>query len=377
MAAFQLRPHYLLVALFLVTMMCRSFLIGSTSTSDGNKTAAITVVGAQATVQQHARVTDGSAPTAALSRASKAPRRFRRVILSCLYAMPSFYRSGRSMPSFDWVVVFFNSAAAHVPSTRVVLFVDVKTRSALRRYPDVVDLEASGVLELPLMPEALLALPIAHNISNAANNFRFAAFRDWIAQAERSPDEDAPDHVMISDVTDVYFQADPFTAFASKGQTITFTLEDGSRNLGEKYNSKWLSCYGRDVQHSLRKQRISCAGLTIGETATMRRYAEMQVQELSKPDLLECSRHRILAALDQATHNYILHTRASKELPGSGTSDDIVFHGNFKKPRWDPSGTVLLRSDGHPYPAVHQYTSNRHPDVMKIAKQRFLKRGKQ
>jgi hypothetical protein len=275
------------------------------------------------------------------------------------------------MPSLDWVIVFLKSAHLHMEHTQVILFVDTSTRDSLHRISAIAHLEAVGFLNLTIVPERYLLYPLSINISNSANNFRFVMFRDWMAEAatRSSP----PKHVMISDVTDVYFQSDPFQVLSTSSAGMHFTLEDASRNLGnEKYNKRWLSCYGPDVVRKLRNGRITCAGVTLGHLMSMLKYTMLQVEELSKPSLLECSRNKILAALDQATHNYILHERSKEEIPGDVVaSSDVVFHGNFGKPTWDRDHQHVLNPSGVPYPVVHQYTSNRHPGIMEVAKAKY------
>ena len=305
----------------------------------------------------------------ALVRVGKSEFGASKVILSCLFVTPQFYRSSRKMPSLDWVVVFLNSAFFHIRGANVVLFVDEGTKASLLALSDVKRLVSTEFLNLTVVPDRYLSYEFSVNISNAANNFRFLLFKHWMEQ--RKAQGQSPAFVMISDVTDVYFQSDPFASLEAFGNpdTVAFTLEDALKHLGnEKYNIRWLSCYGADTLRAVKGKPISCAGATLGRFHGMLRYTSLQVEELSRPNLIECSRKKIMAALDQATHNYNLHIRGPMDLPGLMQTTEIVFHGNFGKPVWDAARKNVLNRKGEPYPVVHQYTSNRHPAIMEVAR---------
>lgn len=185
------------------------------------------------------------------------------------------------------------------------------------------------------------------SVPNGANNFRFAFYRDWLAEWSRrrrnnnttssnnppfDEDEDDTTRVMISDNTDVAFQRNPFLSVGLNGcfpastspsvatrpiggakvlPWAVFTLEDASKSFkNEKYNRRWVNCYGKGgVLRAMegRRQRISCAGVTSGNGEGVLRYCRAQLRELSRSDLVECAASTIHATLDQATHNVLLH----------------------------------------------------------------------
>lgn len=349
-------------------------------------------------------------------------------------------------------------------------------------------------------------------------------------QSENRHDDDlAATKILIVDATDVLFQRNPFAQkqkendgvcfprFSSSSPAsnkkshscsyFLFTLEDASKNFhNEVYNKKWMKCYdhvnddvGDDDDHeddtyesvsspssssssssssplaqmAKIKMRISCAGVSLGTFYGVLAYLSAQLREISKPKLAQCAAETVKAALDQATHNYLMWRgvhrrkipsssplsspvnynlrhrdnngnkkkiinpwqRALEQVAGlaspTGTdfdkhslivasvphfrqrqakssfqkgadwnifvlppptttttstnshdnrsnseqqlawdaSSDCVFHGNFAKLKMK-SGEVVF-DDKNAYAIVHQYTSDRHPKVMKVARQKY------
>ena len=171
---------------------------------------------------------------------------------------------------------------------------------------------------------------------------------------------------------------------------------------------------------------ISCAGVTLGTKGAILAYLGDQLEELQKPALVDCAANEIKAALDQATHNVLLFQRRErfqgKRPPGvaaidaagvpvpkrtlaeGGAVDSVritrheddhcVFHGNFGKlklmkrdaaaplpsseelpslqQQYDGADSVAVNAHNMPYLIVHQYSSDRHPRLMKILKARYL-----
>lgn len=392
------------------------------------------------------------------------------VVLSCFFKSEGFYKT-RQQPPSKWIHAFLRSAHRHrrapqrnARELRVVLFVDDGTGTAIQRLvaedPWKTHLvedtgfvwppEASsaggaaapgGLAFLTLVRvnnrthAALLQQPWASKIRNGANNFRFALFGDWLRRGLAGGIM-VVDRVMMSDVTDVVFQANPFdaclppprdggaavaimprslrgeaaaaaarelhpgltssstAAAVCTGGEVVFTLEDSSKNFyNEQYNKRWMACLGDAAARNLSRHRapISCAGVTFADRCGAVKYAAAQVALISQPDLVDCAINRVNAALDQATHNFILASAvgtvslAARGLPPvdfttrttfteggaavksvAGRYDaSCTFHGNFVQRPWLSGDGAVLGEGGKPFAVVHQYTSNRHPAVMK------------
>eukprot|EP00758_Cryptobia_borreli_P018266 Tbor_TRINITY_DN6646_c0_g1::TRINITY_DN6646_c0_g1_i1::g.3112::m.3112 len=320
-------------------------------------------------------------------------------------------------------------------------------------------------------------------LRNAANNFRFEVYRDWLEEAGRRGEDydkegkfhannnvnsgnipslplavvDLPSvRILLSDSTDVAFQRNPFFTAYDYNKTnsetlslalpnsgcfpniprrlresninvnnnkvpikdvnvIIYTLESSKKTFkNEVYNKRWLSCYGNTVLLAFARAAVpvSCDGMTLGNGVGIMTYLTELGVETRKPDLVNCS-IKIQAALDQASHNYIMHKdrlfpsngdnsrkRGNKEDPEyihpviiHHERDSCVFHGNFAKLNLVPdnkkkngankSGThdikekpqdlVAVNPQGVPYAVVHQFSSDRHPPLMKILTERYLR----
>ena len=339
---------------------------------------------------------------------------------------------------------------------------------------------ALAALGIPVVSPKYLDEEWVTGVPNGANNFRFALYQDWLSGKMHHEDSvtSIPSvvsfikrqgadigrmKVLISDSTDVAFQANPFISYDLSGNnvdtihdgidkstskpsrgcfspnagpkqhSITFTLETASKNFkNEKYNRKWMSCYDTEGSNMLKKMEavhapISCAGVTLGTSRGILAYLGDQLTELYKPALIECASATIKATLDQATHNVLLFQRrqrfqgmsppgvagrvdeagapvAKRKLAEGGVVDAVriarheddhcVFHGNFGKlkmverdstvplpspphgglPRQQYDGYDMVAVNAHnvPYLIVHQYSSDRHPRLMKVLRARYL-----
>jgi hypothetical protein len=166
------------------------------------------------------------------------------------------------------------------------------------------------------------------------------------------------DKVLLSDVRDVLFQADPFVSPAASRGTVF--LEHDATHGCEHSNDLWVSVgYGEEGLSRLRGRRVSCSGTTLGPTAAMLVYLERMVCELA----LRARRFCGCDGVDQGVHNWLYWTG---NLPG--------FEGceNFRGPvltmsglprdriRFDAQG-YIVGPDEQVVPVLHQY--DRFPDL--------------
>ena len=107
-------------------------------------------------------------------------------------------------------------------------------------------------------------------------------------------------NVMLSDVRDVVFQANPIDW--DLRNSIWFFLEDQQYTLGtQRHNASWLrSAFGESVLRDLATEKISCSGITIGTAPAVLTYLREMVRLLSQLP------HQY-AGIDQAVHNYVVH----------------------------------------------------------------------
>lgn len=111
--------------------------------------------------------------------------------------------------------------------------------------------------------------------------------------------------VLHADSFDVFFQKDPFTDEILNDR-LYFTMED-ILIQNSSWNSGWLTrAYNESVANSLANYNVSCSGTLIGGYSQFIKYLEVLLHH--QPFWLN-GRH----SLDQAYHNYLLHTSAFKK----------------------------------------------------------------
>jgi len=214
------------------------------------------------------------------------------------------------------------------------------------------------VLSLGL--RALAHLPGAPALGFAKRFFHIANLRFVMAAQYLRPRLGSYSHVMICDVRDVLFQADPF-GFEGVDQ-LTTILESPGLTIGTSGHYRdWISAaYGAAEAGRFRDARLSCCAITLGPAPEMLRYLEGMARLI----LRNFTREPYLFGLDSAAHNHLcLH----RSLPG------LVLRENFEGPaahlglaaaeeiRLDAAGR-LVDPRGRVIPTVHQY--DRHPAVM-------------
>jgi hypothetical protein len=111
--------------------------------------------------------------------------------------------------------------------------------------------------------------------------------------------------VLLSDVRDVLFQADPFAGFPQSGLAVG--METRRLTLAtEPFNAKQVTmAYGPDGLRRIGGRPISCCGVTYGDRDSMLRYLELMIREIWRLGPF-AARH----PMDQALHNHILWTGA-------------------------------------------------------------------
>jgi len=108
------------------------------------------------------------------------------------------------------------------------------------------------------------------------------------------------DRILLTDVRDVFFQADPFSF--PLGNAIEAYLEVESNLFGsEPMNDTWIvQNYGPQMLDSLRGQNISCCGTIMGDSSGMLLYLEAFIDEFIK--LISLSH-----GADTSIHNVVVH----------------------------------------------------------------------
>lgn len=166
------------------------------------------------------------------------------------------------------------------------------------------------------------------------------------------------DRILLTDVTDVLFQADPFIG-APPGELLVFLEDERAAISGCESNSFWVrEFFGAEVLARLARCPISCSGTTMGTHGALLEYLP-KLMFHAQPERL--TRLPSARGYDQGIHNYLLHTGALPQARAVPNGDWIYTLGHVPPREIVLSSTGLLTAEGRRSPIVHQWTY--HPAV--------------
>lgn len=175
------------------------------------------------------------------------------------------------------------------------------------------------------------------------------------------------DQVLLTDVRDVFFQANPFVP--PESEQLILALESNRECLrSQTTNARWLDyAYGRSAWDAFGDSRISCAGTILGPTSAILAYLDTMSSEIARLT------HRLVGqdGLDQGVHNFLLRTHRlpSARLTENGEGPFATLHGEDLSIFLRDQRGRLLNRNGALIPVVHQY--DRHPELATQARQEF------
>ncbi|MCZ6782483.1 MAG: hypothetical protein O7G30_04150 [Proteobacteria bacterium] len=171
--------------------------------------------------------------------------------------------------------------------------------------------------------------------------------------------------VLLTDVKDVVFQADPFASGGSRGidafqETNRLALRD------EPTNRRWMEqLFGESAVAELGDFPILCSGTILGDPESLVAYVDRFLQALRGAyqmwDL----------GVDQGVHNYVVRKglvsdcrivpngEGSVLTLGSGSEDEFGVDGEGR----------ITNGAGRVVPVVHQY--DRHPELVELVNRKF------
>lgn len=133
------------------------------------------------------------------------------------------------------------------------------------------------------------------------HSLRYVGYQQYFNQLKNQ----TFNRVLHADSFDVFFQKDPFTDDI-RNDRLYFTMED-ILIQNSSWNSGWLTrAYNESTAISLANYPVSCSGTLIGGYSQFLKYLKVL---LNHPPFWANGRH----SLDQAYHNYLLHTSAFKK----------------------------------------------------------------
>jgi len=162
-------------------------------------------------------------------------------------------------------------------------------------------------------------------------------------------------HIMLTDVRDVLFQANPFAFEVPDGLCVF--LEDRSRNLGscEHHSRAVCQAFGRPALREMSDQPVVSTGVTLGTTASMREY-------LARFTSILCEK-KDRRPIDQAVHNYLAHREPPATLRRyENSSGPVLTLGGLDATHlpFNDRGQIITPA-GQVVNTVHQY--DRQPEL--------------
>jgi len=112
------------------------------------------------------------------------------------------------------------------------------------------------------------------------------------------------DKVLLADVRDMAFQADPFEIVDVDGLFVFNGVE--SMTIGEDgWNGGWVKdCFGQQVFQDVYTKPIICSGVSVGTSDAIYDYVDKMAATMITAEFAKCERNGV----DQGVHNVLLHT---------------------------------------------------------------------
>lgn len=174
-------------------------------------------------------------------------------------------------------------------------------------------------------------------------------------------------HVMLTDVRDVVFQANPFAQLEGG---LCVGMETAALTLAtEPYDREWiLGAYGEDMLRQIGDRQISCAGVVLGDARAMREYIDKMLAEILRlPFRITKNRN-----YDQAHHNKLLYCNELSAVTWCQPLNSRIATVGCMQPSdfaLTPEG-LLLNEDRQVTPIIHQY--DRHSTLVDAFLARIL-----
>jgi beta-1,4-mannosyl-glycoprotein beta-1,4-N-acetylglucosaminyltransferase len=165
-----------------------------------------------------------------------------------------------------------------------------------------------------------------YNMNFNLNIHRFYKFLDFVTENKKKYEK-----ILITDVTDVVFQANPFDMETRK-EFIIFSQEyEGEPIKNNSFNSRWISItFGDEVLNKIGEYPIICAGTTIGSYKNILNYLKSMVMLMTEK--VESNPSIVSEGIDQGVHNFIVRTK------------DLMFKNHEIRPCGDFIATVGITS---------------------------------
>lgn len=162
--------------------------------------------------------------------------------------------------------------------------------------------------------------------------------------------------VLLTDVRDVVFQADPFLA-ASNDNLLNF-YEEGQSIGNSFYTSYWIKhAFGSKALISIKDKASICSGTTIGSIDSILFYLDNMIRGLSKA----IAGITGLGGFDQGVHNYLIYNHSFPDSNIIRNADgEVITLGDFPLININDN-LQIVNHLGLIIPVIHQF--DRLPDL--------------
>ena len=174
---------------------------------------------------------------------------------------------------------------------------------------------------------------------------RFGAFA-WHLRRRAS----LPETVLMVDVRDVIFQADPWPALT--GRTVSFYPESDTAALGAHVTSRWIArTFGTPIAQVLAERKCVCAGTIAGRGDRILELLLIAITLAAIPRLSVARQYGI----DQAILNYIAHLGLVAGSEVRPNFREVATLGLTPRERLSIADGDIVNPDGSISAIVHQY----------------------
>ena len=145
----------------------------------------------------------------------------------------------------------------------------------------------------------------SHLHGSNINVSRFFRYYDFLLE-----NPDSYNNILITDITDVFFQNDPFLGL--DGEFIYFAEEDEDHTIGSNsFNSRWVHIsLGLDNLNKISDEKIICAGTTLGSYQNIINYLSQMTTFLK--EVKDKNPSSLKEGVDQGIHNFICYQKSEE-----------------------------------------------------------------
>eukprot|EP00427_Karlodinium_veneficum_P013436 CAMPEP_0169067624 /NCGR_PEP_ID=MMETSP1015-20121227/3589_1 /TAXON_ID=342587 /ORGANISM="Karlodinium micrum, Strain CCMP2283" /LENGTH=442 /DNA_ID=CAMNT_0009126383 /DNA_START=45 /DNA_END=1373 /DNA_ORIENTATION=- len=176
--------------------------------------------------------------------------------------------------------------------------------------------------------------------------------------------------VLVSDVSDVVFQADPFVWATHQPQGL-HVFEDESATVGTDTATmqSMVQCFGDSAANKIKEQKLVPTGFVMGTPKEVQLYVESVAEQIEAHVICQTD------GVDGAIHNAVIRSSVL------ASSLNVHVHENQRGPVWTganvPGGSInldnanfIINQDGYRYAVLHNY--DKHDGLWRLMTQRFL-----